>query len=38
MLPLNASAGVPTMVRVLVSVATIDKLIAHQGASRPPRK
>ena len=32
------SAGVPTMVRVLVSAETMERLMAHQGAVRPPRK
>jgi hypothetical protein len=37
-LPPKASAGVPTMVSVLVSADTIDRLMAHHGAVRPPRK
>src|SRR6266702_1346704 len=31
-------AGVPMMVSVEVSVATMEKASAHQGAVRPPRK
>ena len=37
-LPAKARAGVPTMVSVLVSAETMERLMAHQGAVRPPRK
>ncbi len=38
MLPVNARAGVPTIVSVLVSAETMESAMAHHGASRPPRK
>ena len=36
--PAYACAGTPMNDSVLVSVATIVKQIAHQGAERPARK
>ena len=38
MLPAYAPAGTPMKLRVLVSVATIVKQIAHHGTERPVRK
>ena len=38
MLPAYAPAGTPMKLRVLVSVATMVKQIAHHGTERPVRK
>ena len=38
MFPEYAIAGVPMIVSVEVSVATIENASAHHGALRPPRK
>ena len=38
MLPAYAAAGTPMKVRVLVSVATTVKQMAHHGTVRPDRK
>ena len=35
---LKAKAGIPMKVTALVSVAMIERLAAHQGIERPPRK
>jgi hypothetical protein len=38
MLPAKARAGVPTMVSVLVSAETMERLMAHHGACPPAQK
>ena len=36
--PEKEAAGIPMKVTALVSVAMIERLAAHQGIERPPRK